>query len=606
MTTTVVKTIGTASRDYSTLQAWEDACPADLVAVDQIWQGQCYNDSEFTGGMTAAGTTTSATQYKELTTAAGQSFSDNASVQTNALRYNQANGVAISVAGGYSTAIVVSDINFRMSKVQVKVSSDAYAYDNNTASTAHVLDKCILQQAGSAGACIRLRGGTLSNSLLSKNSAGTSKAAITGAYGGATLTNCTIVRPTTYAVGGTAVAAGSSFSFTLKNVAVFGFTADTSGTISATTCYTDDSTPTTGFTTVAYNTSTGSGFQNTAVTTADFRIKTGSALLDVGTTDTTYAATDIAGTARPQGSAYDVGCWELVVASGTNVTPGTGSIAITGYAPSIAQTANQAVAPDVGNIVITGYAPTISQPRAVNPGVGSLTITGYAPTVTQNVDVPVNPGVGTIAITGYAPTVAQTANQLITPDVGNIAITGYSPTVSQSANQAVTPDVGTITITGYAPTVQQAPASQNITPDVGTITIAGYAPTVEQSSPLRLGGFEYGSKVYIKRNKKIYIFDSVEEADSYLEAEAKAEEIVQQSNKTSRLARKRAREKAFKSLAIEPVESVDIPALKTLVAQLQTDFELPKLIAQQDWQRVVEIYNQAMEMQDEEDLLLIL
>ena len=165
---------------------------------------------------------------------------------------------------------------------------------------------------------------------------------------------------------------------------------------------------------------------------------------------------------------------------------------------------------------------------------------------------------------------------------------------------------GTITITGYAPIVQQAPASQNITPDVGTITITGYAPTVEQSSPLRLGGFEYSSKVYIKRNKKIYIFDSVEEADSYLEAEAKAEEIVQQSNKTSRLARKRAREKAFKSLAIEPVDTVDIPALKTLVSQLQTDFELPKLIAQQDWQRVVEIYNQAMEMQDEEDLLLIL
>jgi hypothetical protein len=295
-------------------------------------------------------------------------------------------------------------------------------------------------------------------------------------------------------------------------------------------------------------------------------------------------------------------------AGGTNtaVNPGTGSIAITGYAPSIAQTANQAITPNVGNIVITGYAPTISQPQAVNPGVGSLTITGYAPTVTQNVDVPVNPGVGTIAITGYAPTVAQSANQSITPDAGNITITGYAPSVDQSANQDVTPDAGLISITGYAPTVEQAAGSPSLTPGVGTITITGYAPTVEQSSPLRLGGFEYGSKVYIKRNKKIYIFDSVEEADSYLEAEAKVEEIVQQSNKTSRLARKRAREKAHKLLSIEPVESVDIPALKTLVSQLQTGFELPKLIAKQDWQRVVEIYNQAMEMQDEEDLLLIL
>jgi len=290
----------------------------------------------------------------------------------------------------------------------------------------------------------------------------------------------------------------------------------------------------------------------------------------------------------------------------TPVNPAVGSIAITGYAPTLGQTANQAIAPNVGNITITGYAPSISQPLAVNPAVGSLAITGYAPTVTQNVDFPVNPGVGTIAITGYAPTVSQTANQSILPAVGNVAITGYSPTVAQSANQAVLPNVGSLAITGYSPIVQQAPASQSLVPAAGTITITGYAPTVDQSSPIRLGGFEYGSKVYIKRGKKIYIFDSVEEADSYIEAESKAEEIVQQSNRTSRLARKRAREKAHKLLSIEPVDTVDIPALKTLVSQLQTDFELPKLIAQQDWQRVVEIYNQAMEMQDEEDLLLIL
>jgi hypothetical protein len=92
--------------------------------------------------------------------------------------------------------------------------------------------------------------------------------------------------------------------------------------------------------------------------------------------------------------------WVASTGTDTPVNPGVGTIAITGYAPSIAQTANQAITPNVGNIVITGYAPTISQPQAVNPGVGSLTITGYAPTVTQNVDVPINPGVGTIAITG--------------------------------------------------------------------------------------------------------------------------------------------------------------------------------------------------------------
>lgn len=201
-------------------------------------------------------------------------------------------------------------------------------------------------------------------------------------------------------------------------------------------------------------------------------------------------------------------------AGGTNtaVNPGTGSIAITGYAPSIAQTANQAITPNVGNIVITGYAPSISQPLAVNPAVGSISITGYAPTVTQNVDFPVNPGVGTIAITGYAPTVSQTANQSILPAVGNVAITGYAPavsqplainptvgtlaitgyapTIAQSVGTSANPDVGSITITGYSPTVAQS-ASQSLVPDVGLIAITGYAPTVKISSPLGGGRLKY-------------------------------------------------------------------------------------------------------------------
>lgn len=196
----------------------------------------------------------------------------------------------------------------------------------------------------------------------------------------------------------------------------------------------------------------------------------------------------------------------------TPVNPAVGSIAITGYAPAVAQTANQSIAPNVGSIVITGYAPSISQPLAVNPAVGSISITGYAPTVTQNVDFPVNPGVGTIAITGYAPTVSQTANQSILPAVGNVAITGYAPavsqpiavnptvgtlaitgyapTIAQSVGTSVNPDVGSITITGYSPTVAQS-ANQEVLPGVGQIAITGYAPTVKISSPLGGGRLKY-------------------------------------------------------------------------------------------------------------------
>ena len=48
----------------------------------------------------------------------------------------------------------------------------------------------------------------------------------------------------------------------------------------------------------------------------------------------------------------------------------------------------------------------------ISPGVGSIVITGYAPTVTQvNASPNLVPGSGTITITGYAPTVAQSVNQ---------------------------------------------------------------------------------------------------------------------------------------------------------------------------------------------------
>jgi hypothetical protein len=82
-----------------------------------------------------------------------------------------------------------------------------------------------------------------------------------------------------------------------------------SATFNHTTGYSDIS-GTTGVTQTTY----GDAFQNVNDATRDFRLKTGSALINNGTTDATNAPIDIAGTARPDGAAYDVGCWELVTA----------------------------------------------------------------------------------------------------------------------------------------------------------------------------------------------------------------------------------------------------------------------------------------------------
>ena len=119
---TVTKTIGSAGgRDYSTLSGWAASLPPDLVTDGNSYEGHCYNDSEFIGSgsslLRLSGHTTDATHRITLTTGPGQSFRDNANVQTNALTYNQANGVALTC--DFNT-IVVQDAWTIVSNLQIK------------------------------------------------------------------------------------------------------------------------------------------------------------------------------------------------------------------------------------------------------------------------------------------------------------------------------------------------------------------------------------------------------------------------------------------------------------------------------------------------------
>ena len=111
MPTTITKTIG-VGKDYASIDAWvagaASTYPGGLVAADVIWKGVLYkegpgtnNEWTITTGTTAYTLTCDATRYYLLEAAPGQSFADNASKLTNALRYNNANGVSISVSGNY-------------------------------------------------------------------------------------------------------------------------------------------------------------------------------------------------------------------------------------------------------------------------------------------------------------------------------------------------------------------------------------------------------------------------------------------------------------------------------------------------------------------------
>ena len=292
-----------------------------------VWQGQCQNQ-EFSGIntiVTISGSTNSATAYKELTTVAGASFRDNVNAQTNALRYNASNGAGIRTVSP-TNAVTVSEANFRISKLQLSATADG-GRSLGCSQSSLLMDFCICEGAyrgiSTTIGVVGISGGTghnLRNSVFVQGaSVGQPDHIIgIGAVGTASFYNDTFVVPTDLN-GGTGVAtaaiASTASGTVLKNCAFFGLvgTVDPIGTgATVTTSYTDGTdVGANGFTIVPI----AGVFQNTVNATRDFRLAPGSALIDVGTTDSTNAAHDIVGTSRPQGAAYDVGCWEYMSAS---------------------------------------------------------------------------------------------------------------------------------------------------------------------------------------------------------------------------------------------------------------------------------------------------
>ena len=109
-------------------------------------------------------------------------------------------------------------------------------------------------------------------------------------------------------------------------------------------------------------------------------------------------------------------------------------------------------------------------------------------------------------------------------------------------------------------------------------------------------------KWYVRRGKKIHLFSSGSDADAFIEAQEQADKAIAEAKKTSRRARKRLREKI---VTVDPIQTVDIDLLSKAVEYFSLP-PLPDLLAQQDFERVMQIMAMAQEMQDEEDIELLL
>ncbi len=318
----VTKSIGIGgTHDYTSLQAWEDALPADLVSDGNSQVGECYfngsGDGTFTGStqlLLISGETTDATHTITLTTGSGQSFRDNAGKLTNALAYHPTFGVAIqSSVVGPLIQTNVSNVIFKYLQIEATA---AYGSCLNTESGTNVtVDSCILQNGRSAGGVVAsMRSSqTVKNSLfLMERDSG-----LAVVQGGASVGdgfpdcyNCT------FAVSSDALAATSAIKGTytngsLENCAFFGCTAVSAGstTFTFTTCMTDVASPPSGVT--GGKTYTAQ-FQATTALVGDYRAKAGNNL-QAGTLDVTNAPLDIIGQTRA--SPCTIGCWEFITAT---------------------------------------------------------------------------------------------------------------------------------------------------------------------------------------------------------------------------------------------------------------------------------------------------
>ena len=331
MATTVVKTIG-AGGDYSTLQSWEDACPADLVTADQIWQG-CVKNQVFSSAsnlLTISGTTVDATRYVELTTDTGASYLDSASVRTNALRYNEANGAAIKITGAYANAVVVNQNYTRIYKLQFLSTGTSNGYMaglsvNPAGATDYCdIDRCIFEASnannGSGFSALSLWGQNTKvrrSLILTKTTYASGYIAYF--YFGASAYNCVFASLNANLTVGIY---NKYFSPAMQNCAVMNVASLFTGgaTWTLTTNKTDAASPPSGFTAAAFSTAT---FANISDGTHDFRTVTGSALINTGTVDAVNAPADVTGQAWVVGT--DIGLWDFASAGGAHLITASNS-----------------------------------------------------------------------------------------------------------------------------------------------------------------------------------------------------------------------------------------------------------------------------------------
>lgn len=233
---------------------------------------------------------------------------------------------------------------------------------------------------------------------------------------------------------------------------------------------------------------------------------------------------------------------------------------------------------------------------------GAYTVTGGAAVIKRDRNMTAIGG--SYAVTGSSAIVEK--DRRLTASGGSYAVAGGQAVIER--DRRLTATGGAYSLAGGAATITTTSTNAYVLTALGgsyAATGGDASITLTPSQTPRNGGFEMGGptprKVYIKRGKKIHIFDTVEDADAWEAAEAAAQEAIAKAK--TRTAKRRIVRKV--ETAIEH-EVLRLDLLDALVARFNLKLDLPSIEARQDWAEYVRIAMLARELEDEEEIETLL
>jgi hypothetical protein len=330
---TVTKSIGTTSRDYSTMTAWEaDLDAGTIYSASDHAVGECYNDSAFDESVTIDGGATIGLASVTLTVAAGERHDGTAGTGARLVasvfrtfgfpadavvrhvfylefdankQSSSSNFLSLGSGGNVGSHLIVHGSRHTGNNYAVGFSFE------NPATPVSVLHNCAVYdiQNTSTGAAIQYGINIISGSRR-RNASNCTIHGITNNNGSGSCTGLAFTDSNLYVVQNNVV---TDISGTSSGVmACFSPKTPATATVSN-NASSDDTASGTGSLT---NIVTADQYVSTVVGSEDLRLKSGSDCIDAGTDLSATGIADIdvsiTGVTRPQGAAWDIGADEFV------------------------------------------------------------------------------------------------------------------------------------------------------------------------------------------------------------------------------------------------------------------------------------------------------